>query len=216
MFTKFIFLIKNFFTKKMLSPVESNIVTIPSIPREILIDTLDYSGFDDPTIMLGKNSKKTLLIMDDIRESWLLYNVDINRIQKKYNIDLKNEFNIALAFGETAGFIAYKFIAITKHKVDYAILDMSLGYTLKLEDGNYLELDGIDIAIELIKHNPDIKFVISTVHTMNKRMPTLANYFNKFETVTGRKLMDHYLDKNGNRYLDIYNWIYGDKHETAS
>ena len=152
----------------------------------------------------------TILILDDIPESITLYNSDFLRIGKRYNKNILEDLKIVYTIGRPAGYIAYKYIIEYPNTINYAILDITLGYIIKLEDGEYIELDGIDIAIYLLRHNTNIKFLFSTAHTLNRRNPTMEYYFKKFESETGLNIEDYYLNKNSDRAEKIYNMISGD------
>jgi len=177
--------------------------------RDDLIKEVNLSIFKQPDITnVDKNI--TILILDDIPESITLYNSDFLRIGKRYNKNILEDLKIVYTIGRPAGYIAYKYIIEHPNTINYAILDITLGYIIKLEDGEYIELDGIDIAIYLLRYNTNIKFLFSTAHTLNRRNPTMEYYFNKFESETGLNIEDYYLNKNSDRAEKIYNMIYGD------
>lgn len=178
-----------------------------------LIARIDFSTVPDP-VVTNPDSGKTLLILDDIVESKLMYNTDFSKIKRKYKLDVNNDFRIVYANGSKAGYIAYRYIMDVNNPIDIALLDITLGGVIKFEDGNYIEIDGVDIAIELYKRNPDIKFVFATSHTLNRGASDMMYYFDKFEEATGENLCRHYLDKNNNdkeneRYSQIKKLLYG-------
>jgi len=171
---------------------------------------VDYNDYPSPEI-IENNKDKTIFFLDDISNMWYLYNSDIITIKKKHDVDLLKEFNIIKCFGEKAGFSAYKFTETEYRKVDYAILDITLGYGIKLRSGEYIEYDGIDIFLRLRELNPDIKFIFCTAHTLNKKNPTVGYFFDKFESNTGLKFKDYYLNKSSDRAAVIYNLLYNPK-----
>lgn len=176
---------------------------------------IDYSKYDDvDTLNSDTKAETVLFIMDDIIDSLTLYNIDLDRVDRNFDKNTRADYKIVTAMGRTAGFKARKYI-YSGGRVDYGILDITLGYVIKLENGEHLEIDGIDIAIDLIEHNPNIKFVFSTAHTLNRRNPDMKYYFNKFELATGRNIEDHYMNKNSSRYKTIHTLLYGDKDANA-
>ncbi|MGE3593804.1 MAG: hypothetical protein AB7G52_15100 [Arcobacter sp.] len=182
-------------------------INVISRTRDEIMESMDYSTYKDPVI-INKDNDKTLLILDDINVSMALYESDFNRIKRTYSKDIKNDFKVVNVIGTTAGFMAHKYIVVNNNKIDYAILDITLGYIVKLNNGEYLEFDGIDIAIDILKSNQGAKFLFSTAHTLNRRNPTMEYYFSKFETATGLNIEDYYLNKNTDRAEKIYHMLY--------
>lgn len=178
-----------------------------------LIARIDFTTIPDPVIT-NETCGKTVLILDDIIESKLMYNTDFSKIKRKYKVDPNKDFRIVYANGSKAGYIAYRYVMDTNNPIDIALLDITLGGIIKFDDGNYIEIDGVDIAIELYKRNPDIKFVFATSHTLNRGASDMLYYFDKFEEATGENLCRYYLDKNNNdkendRALQIKKLLYG-------
>ena len=171
--------------------------------------SIDYDRYPDPEI-IDNGKEETILFLDDIPNMWYLYNTDMDRIKSEHGRDIRKEFNIIKCLGEKAGFTAHKFIFKDYKKVDYAILDITLGFGVKLTNSEYVEYDGIDVLLELYKRNPDMKFIFCTAHTLNKKNPTVGYFFKKFESATGLKFEDHYVNKNSDRYKDIFKLLYGE------
>jgi hypothetical protein len=171
------------------------------------VEEIDYDKYPNPEI-IDNGSDKTILFLDDMVNMWFLYDLDIHEIKDKYKKDVYEDFNIIKCFGREAGFTAHKFIFKNYKKVDFAILDITLGYGVKLLNGEYVEYDGIDVFLELYKRNPDMKFLFCTAHTLNIKNPTVGYFFKKFESETGLKFKDHYLNKNSKRSEAIYKLLY--------
>jgi len=173
------------------------------------VESIDYDKYGNPGISRVENGK-TILILDDIQNMWYLYGEDFKDIKRVYDKDVNEDFNIITCLGPKAGFIAHKFIHENYEHVDYAILDITLGYGVKLTNGDYVEYDGIDVFLELYKRNPDLKFIFCTAHTLNKKNPTVGFFFKKFEDATGLNFSNYYLNKNSERYKRIYELLYKD------
>lgn len=170
------------------------------------LDNLDLSVFKEPSTY-GVGDKK-LLLLDDVGMMYNLYKITFGRINRMYNVDIENNFNIVASIGKLSGYMAYKYIL--NNKVDYALLDITLGDLVRNKLNNSIEIDGIDIAIKLLELNPDIKFKFISAHTLNKRNYTMVEYFNKFESVTNLEISKHYIYKNGDMCKDIYSFLYGE------
>jgi len=184
-------------------------IEAPTHTRKEIIDSLDYDKYNAPEITCGTPGTN-IFILDDIPDSLTLYDIDFSTIKRQYKKNVCNDFQVINCVGSTAGFKAHKFIAIEKNKIDYAILDITLGYLVRLDNGEYIEFDGIDIAIDILGVNPDAKIRFSTAHTLNKRNPTMEYYHNKFTKLTGKKLQNYYFNKNDNRAEKIYQFLYGE------
>jgi len=176
---------------------------------EVMEEDIDYSEYPDPIIIDSKQDKN-ILFLDDINNVWLLYEDDILTIKNIYGKDIYKDFNIIKCLNTTAGFTAHKFISTSNIKIDYAIIDITLGYGVKLNDGRYIEYDGIDVLLSLLKKNKDLKFIFSTAHSLNRKNATINYYFNKFEHATKLKFEDYYMNKNDERYKTIYKLLYKD------
>lgn len=170
------------------------------------LDNLDLTVFKEPTIY-GVGDKK-LLLLDDVGMMYNLYKITFGRINRMYNVNVENTFSVVASIGKLSGYMAYKYIL--NNKIDYALLDITLGDLVRNKLNNSVEIDGIDIAIKLLELNPDIKFKFISAHTLNKRNYTMVNYFNKFESVTNLDISKYYIYKNGDMCKDIYNFLYGE------
>lgn len=180
--------------------------------RDDLIREFDYSKYPEPNI-INPEKEQTLLILDDLPDTLCLFTVDFERIERKYKRNPYNDFKIVELIGKECGFSAHKYIkhqlATGKSKVDIAILDITLGYMERVEGGDVIEFDGIDVAIELLKVNPNTKIIFATAHTLDRRDRTMAYYYNKFEKATGKTLDAFYLHKLGDRTDEFHSLIYG-------
>jgi len=173
------------------------------------VSHIDFESYPDPEVIDNKKDK-TIFFLDDINNMWYLYNKDIEEIKEKHDKNILEEFNIVKCFGQKAGFIAHKLTSNKHIKIDYAILDITLGYGVKLKNGEYVEYDGIDVFMKLYKDNPDLKFIFCTAHTLNIKNPTVGYYFKKFEDKTGLNFKDYYVSKNSNRKDPIFKMLYGE------
>jgi len=202
----------NLFNKKEVvkkNNVESmdNIFDSNEYSEDIMIDidSLDKDKFGTP-IIENPNGKLTLLIMDDVKESEYLFNIDFRIIKEKYGFDVYSKFKIVKCYGKYAGFMAYQYIQ-NNPMIDYAFLDITLGTSIKLSTGKYLEYDGIDIALEILKHNKMAEILFITAHTFNYKNSLMKDYFDKFESNTNLYIGDYYLNKNDDRvkrYTELF------------
>jgi hypothetical protein len=178
-----------------------------SAPSDNVIE-IDYDSIESPVLLTNDPTKPYLFILDDVVETFILYSIDFKNINRLHSLNVIEDFNIVQCFGSKAGLIAHKYIELDGGKVDFAVLDITLGYVVKLTDGSFVEYDGVDIAIEILKHNKDAKIIFSTAHTMNKRNPDVARYINKFNNNTGLNIDNHYMNKNSDRVTKLYHFLY--------
>lgn len=200
--------LKNIFTKKSTTTTTTTTdEPVAKIPNEILLMELDYTMYPQPRIT-NPDGQKTILVVDDYDLTNILFINDMRLVKEKYNREVSTDFRIIACLHQEAGFQAYKVINIDKHKIDYAILDLTLGNIVRLPNGDFVELNGPDIAIELLKTNPDVKIVFCTAHTMNKDNATIAKYADKLRD-HGIDLFNNVVLKNSeNRYIDFYKFLY--------
>ena len=205
--------IKNLFSNKSTAQVTEIDDELNDILEEMQddVDIVDYSVYPDPDIK-NIGSDKTILWLDDMTNMKVLYGLDINKVKNIYKEDINKDFNIINCFGKYAGFIAEKYIhSDDRLKIDYALVDITLGYGIKLTNGDYVEYDGVDIMLDLLKLNPDMKFMFCSAHTLNRKNPTVNGFFTKFEDATGLDISNYYINKNSDRYVDIHKLLYEDR-----
>jgi hypothetical protein len=204
---KLLDMVKNFIRKKNTS--STDVCKVETDVKSDMNNPKYYKNFNKP-IIENENNDKVLLLLDDVKETKKLYNIDMKNIERKYNKNVNDDFKIVNTFGDPAGYIAYNYIAIENNKIDYAILDIGLGYRFKLDSGESLLIDGIDIAIAILERNKNAKILFSTVHNLSKNNPEMVEYFNKFENFSGCSIDKYYLNKNSNRVDKIYKLLYED------
>ena len=192
-------LFKKFFSKPV--PMELPV----KLNRKEIIDSIDYSKFK--SLEYDNTKQKTLLLVDDIEISEFLYKADFDGLLSMYKLDVMKEYNYVKALGPVCGYSAINFIRTSEVLITHAILDLTLGHIEIVSDGTYIEVDGVDIAIELYRHNPDVKILFSTAHSLDNKNSTVKYYFNKLQEATGRSLLDLYLNKNGDRKDSLYNLL---------
>lgn len=174
--------------------------------RQNIIDNIELTYIKDPEVYGEGN--KSLLLLDDVSLVYNLYKTTFNRINRAYNVDMFKDYKIIYSIGSMSGYTAYKYIL--NNKIDYALLDITLGDIVRNSNNEIIEIDGVDIAIKLLELNPNIKFKFISSHTLNMKNYTMIYYFNKFESVTKRKISNYYIYKNGDLSQDIYNFLYGE------
>lgn len=195
--------------KKEDKPEEKDLDSLEDILTEMqyTASEIDFSEYPDPEI-IDNGADKTLLILDDMSNIKLLYNLDFKKIKDNFNKDVLKDFNIVYCLGNQAGFTAHKFILNTDTKIDYAILDITLGYGVKLISGEYIEFDGVDVFRELYIKNKDLNYIFCTAHSLNRKNPTVNSFFTKYEDIVKKNIKDNYVNKNSDRYLHIKNLLY--------
>lgn len=180
---------------------------VEKIPNEILLQEIDYSGYGEPKIT-NPDKDKTVLIVDDYDLTNVLFTNDFKTIHKEFQVYPEEDFRIIRCICVDAGFQAYKAIAVDKLKIDFALLDLTLGNLVRLPNGEFADIDGAELAIALKKVNPDAKILFVSAHTTNKNNATVAKYSKKLEKY-GIDLHTNYCSKNDiNRHKLIYNLLY--------
>ena len=177
------------------------------IPDEVLLANMDYSNVPEPQIY-NPDSEKSLLIVDDYELTKVLYDNDFDKIRTEYNVDIKEDFKIVRCLDSDSGLQAYKYIMMDKNRIDYALLDLTLGCVVKLEDNRFVEIDGATLAVWIMKSNPNAKIKFVTMHTMNDDNHIVKNYITKLRKA-GIDLVANYISKNSlERYMELYEFLY--------
>ena len=177
------------------------------IPDEVLLANIDYSNVLEPSIV-NPTCNKTLLVVDDYELTKVLYANDFDKIKDEYSVSPREDFKIVRCLDSESGLQAFKYIMMDKNKVDYALLDLTLGCVVKLEDNRFVEIDGATLAIWIMKSNPNAKIKFVTMHTMNDENHIVKGYINKLRTA-GIDLVANYISKNSlQRYKELYEFLY--------
>lgn len=167
-------------------------------------EAFSFDDIDEPEI-IDNGKDRSILFMDDLESQFDLYSIDFRRIKNHYDFDINDHYNIINCRGDFAGFIAWKYLQ--ENKVNLAVLDITLGKSVKLENGTYLAYDGIDIGLELERNHPSTFYKFCTAHPLNRKNKEIHSFINKYESESGNEINDFYFNKNDERHVIIYKMI---------
>lgn len=179
------------------------------MPEDISNEVKDYSydQIADPILYGNLESKKTFLLMDDLEDVFYLYRIDFKNIKEKYGYDILKEFKIVKCSGDNAGFIADKYLQNNDDELVIALLDITLGKIIKLDTGEVLSFDGVDIALTIMNQYPKCSIKFCSAHRLNKKNPEILKFIDKFENATQLDISDFYFSKNSDRASYIYEML---------
>ena len=163
---------------------------------------LNLDRTPDPEVINKVENGPTILFMDDQTTSLVLFKIALKNVVSKYGLDVYSKFNVVAAMGPSAGTIAYKYIL--NHKVDMAVLDITIGEMIKQENNNLIEIDGIDIGIIINQHNEGSKVLYLSAHSLNRSNPLLRYYYEKYEKITNKSIEDQFLNKGDDNKVDRF------------
>jgi len=169
-----------------------------------LLENLDI---EEPEVCGNINSNKVLLLVDDQPTVFFLYKVEFETILDKHGYDIAKKFKIVKCVGPKAGFIANKYLQTASNEIVIAILDLTLGCIIKVDEYHTIVYDGVDIALDIIKKHPMCKIGVCTAHMLDTANPVLSKLINKFNKTTGHNLLDYAFSKNDDRASHIYKMI---------
>lgn len=175
---------------------------IPHDKTVEFLDKVELCRFEMPTRHLNHcgatgeidPNLPTLLIVDDLAID-PIYGVELDNIKRYFNFDIYKNFNVIQCSGNNSGIQAYKFIV--NNKVDYAILDLTLGSFCKFSDSSstFVEIDGVDIAISINNIHPDCKVLFCSAHVFNPKFPDFKDFLEKLNDKSNIKMENCYLNK---------------------
>lgn len=188
------------------------------------IASLNLLQFGDITPDIFKEEVNTnpdapkLLLVDDEESMYFIYKNCFRKINTFSSDNVYNDFTLLPTFGRNSGLIAYRYIHELP-KIDYAILDLTLSYTFKVvpsmcDKPEFLHrtviMDGVDLAIELHKKNPNVKIRFLTSHSNDFTISTIRPYAEKFMEHFGEYIGDYYINKEQEcKCKKIYEFLYG-------
>lgn len=168
---------------------------------------LDLTPFKEVDIVEYDESKSTLLVLDDVDFIIDMYQFDMKSMMKSYQYDLTNDYNMCYIVSKDCGYRALKFLRTTRIPIDLAFLDLSLGYVYLDNKGNVVEIDGIDVAYELKKFNPNAKIYFYTAHRFDNRSPMVDEFIQKYYSFFQDDITKYVINKDTTRLNKIYNIV---------
>ena len=169
--------------KEVIETLEKTVNNIKENSTDKKYDTLtkiDLSRYKDEEYLNPYDvNKKTIILVDDLTATKVLYEIAFSEIKRRHKIDVTEDYNIVFFFGKNVGFSVIKFLS-KDINIDYAILDITIDTLAKFDD-EYIELDGVDIAIAIANKNPNTKIMFNSAHTMNPRNLTVSEFIEKYK-----------------------------------
>ena len=211
-------------TEKAKTPIElykeyyeKNIQTLAKVKWEEIVvppvGTISKTFSDEVLRKEHDDEKKTLMIVDDYKDVIHFFDRGFRKLREKdENKFVYETHNVYQVLGQKCSLSALKLI--NTKKVDIAILDLSLGDITKFTPEVKITLDGVDIAIELLKKSPDCKFVFATAHNFSGDEGSgniRSKYTEKFKLLTNKDIKDYIVSKNDIEalYAKFEELIYG-------
>lgn len=185
-----------------------------SLPSEILLNEMDFSSYGNP-IVSNPDNPTSILIVDDYDLTNVLFSNDFKAMDAEFNHNPENDFKIYRCLNKDAGYQAWNLIAKHKTKIDYALLDLTLGLVVKLPNGDFVDIDGVELACKILEVNPDAKILFVSAHTNNKENYILKKYSSKLSNCK-LDLYSNYCHKaSPDRYKIIHDFLYNVKSTTS-
>lgn len=173
--------------------IEAITTLYPDLTLEEFIDCVKIDLIDPPVI-LNPEGSKTLLILNDVPEATLLFNMDIDQIYKETGIDINKEFKIVLCNGRYSNIAAYKYAK--EHKIDKALLDIVVVDSIISHKFGYMELDGFDVAAEIEKYNPQCHLAIWSNIVLSINSNQIKRYLKKVQSLDIKNILNYYINRN--------------------
>lgn len=171
-----------------------------------ILTKIDLSRYKDEEYLNPYDvNKKTIILVDDLPATKVLYEIAFNEIKRRHKIDVTKDYNIVFFFGKNVGFSVIKFLN-KDINIDYAILDITIDTLAKFED-EYIELDGVDLAIAIANKNINTKIMFNSAHTMNPRNLTVSEFIEKYKKHFKDDMYKYTIDKLVDMNQAIYNFL---------
>lgn len=172
-----------------------------------ILTKIDLSRYRDEEYLNPYDvNKKTIILVDDLPATKVLYEIAFNEIKRIHKVDVTKDYNIIFFFGKNVGFSVIKFLN-KDINIDYAILDITIDTLAKFDD-EYIELDGVDIAIAIANKNATTKIMFNSAHTMNPRNLTVSEFIEKYKKHFKDDMYKHTIDKLVDMNQAIYNFLF--------
>lgn len=195
--------------KEVIETLEKTVNNIKENTTDKKYDTLtkiDLSRYKDEEYLNPYDvNKKTIILVDDLPATKVLYEIAFNEIKRIHKVDVTEDYNIVFFFGKNVGFSVIKFLN-KDINIDYAILDITIDTLAKFDD-EYIELDGVDIAIAIANKNATTKIMFNSAHTMNPRNLTVSEFIEKYKKHFKDDMYKYTIDKLVDMNQAIYNFL---------
>lgn len=196
--------------KEVIETLEKTVNNIKENTTDKKYDTLtkiDLSRYKDEEYLNPYDvNKKTIILVDDLPATKVLYEIAFNEIKRIHKVDVTKDYNIVFFFGKNVGFSVIKFLN-KDINIDYAILDITIDTLAKFDD-EYIELDGVDIAIAIANKNATTKIMFNSAHTMNPRNLTVSEFIEKYKKHFKDDMYKYTVDKLVDMNQAIYNFLF--------
>lgn len=196
--------------KEVIETLEKTVNNIKENSTDKKYDTLtkiDLSRYKDEEYLNPYDvNKKTIILVDDLTATKVLYEIAFSEIKRRHKIDVTEDYNIVFFFGKNVGFSVIKFLN-KDINIDYAILDITIDTLAKFDD-EYIELDGVDIAIAIANKNATTKIMFNSAHTMNPRNLTVSEFIEKYKKHFKDDMYKYTIDKLVDMNQAIYNFLF--------
>jgi hypothetical protein len=158
-----------------------------------LLSKIDLNDVGEPIIM-NPNTKKTLLVVNDIPTTLKLLELDFKTIETEYHKDVLGSYKVVICSGRHANLMAYKYLL--NNQVDKALLDVILSDSIIRMDNQFIEFNGFDIAEEIKKRNQASEIGIYTSVELTSTLDIMHKYLSAFKRLTRSNVIDKYININ--------------------
>jgi len=179
--------------KRKIEELKQHIRIVNNFPVDALAEILLSKNNEiekiDKQVQKLDLSKKTLLLIDDDSGIISLLNdiIKFSKMSQKINI-----INIKSSY---AGFLYFYLTKKYNIKIDYAIIDITYGGKLQINNTN-VSIEGISVFADLITKNPDLKFLFYTGNSLNEYILSSEKIIVFFNELTGNNIEKYAIHKN--------------------
>jgi hypothetical protein len=138
-------------------------------------------------------NKEIILLIDDNNGVVSFLEDDIE-FYKDENIIPKDMQILSLTGSHAAFTLELLFKKIDNLKINYAIIDITLGGSRQSINGN-IKYTGVDVFEMIYKHNNNVKYLFYTGNNLNPYIKSNDILINKYKKLTGKDIMDSVLYK---------------------
>lgn len=164
-------------------------------PRSVI----SLEDIPDP-IITNPNGRKTILLVNDIPGMLEVFNLELDELELKYNLNVSSEYKIVICTGLYANLVAYKYIK--ENNIDIAFIDVVATESVTYINNKVIEYNGVNLAEQIKEQYKTSRVGFYTCVPIESTTSSLQKYFNRVKDLIDKNVITEYININKKQSQD--------------